>query len=197
LPFLWFSDDALRWTDIPLPRDVGFPRAVASIGDTDVLMGTSLDGGVWTSLSRGGVTWSTPTPLGGPAADVLAVLSLNGKFVAILRTEAGVVGAYESADGSAWTSAQALGIDGQQVGRIVVVDGGLVALGADDSGPRLWASADGTNWRAVAVPLDVGVTGSFQGVTVSRGRVFVVGQVSSETESIGAAWMAPVSQIAP
>ena len=197
VPFLWFSDDALRWTDIPLPRDVGFPRAVASIGATDVLMGTSLEGSVWTSLSRGGVTWSTPAPLGGPAADVLSVLSLNGKFVAILRTEAGVVGAYESADGAAWTSAQAVGIDGQQVGRIVAVDGGLVALGADESGPRLWASADGTNWRAVAAPLDVGVTGSLQGVAVSRGRVFVVGQASSVPESIGAAWMAPVALIAP
>jgi hypothetical protein len=197
VPFLWSSGDALRWTDIPLPPDIGFPRAVASLGDTDVLMGISLEGGVWTSLSRGGVTWSTPTPLGGPAADVLAVVSLDGRFVAILRTEAGVVGAYQSADGAAWTSAQAVGIDGQQVGRIVAVEGGLVALGADESGPRLWASADDTNWRAVAVPLDVGVTGSIQGVTVSGGRVFAVGQASSETESIGAAWMAPVSLIAP
>jgi hypothetical protein len=170
---------------------------VASLGDTDVLMGTSLKGGVWTSTSRGGVTWSTPTPLGGPVADVLAVLSLNGTFVAILRTETGVVGAYQSADGATWTSVQAVGIDGQQVGRVVAVDGGLVALGADESGPRLWGSADGTNWRAVAVPLDAGVTGSLQGVTVTRGRVIVVGQASSETESIGAAWMAPASLIAP
>jgi hypothetical protein len=197
VPFLLFSDDALRWTDIPLAPDVGFPRSVASLGDTDVLMGTSLDGGVWASVSRGGVTWSTPTPMGGPAADVLAVLSMNGTFVAILRTAAGVVGAYESADGVSWTSAQAVGIDGQQVGRIVAVDGGLVALGADESGPRLWASADGTNWRALDVPVDAGVTGSLQGITVSRGRVIVVGQASSETESIGAAWMAPVSLIAP
>jgi len=197
VPFLWFSDDALRWTDIALPHDVGFPRAVASIGATDVLMGTSLEGGVWVSSSRGGVTWSTPAPLGGPAADVLAVLSLNGKFVAILRTEAGVVGAYESADGVGWTSAQAVGIDGQQVGRIVAIDGGLVAFGADESRPLMRVSADGTNWRALAVPLDAGVTGSLQGVTVSRGHLFVVGQASSETEAVGAAWMAPVSLIAP
>lgn len=197
VPFLWSSDDALRWTDIPLPRDVGFPRAVASIGHTDVLMGTGLDGGVWTSLSRGGVTWSMPTALGGPAADVLAVLSLNGKFVAILRTQAGVVGAYESVDGTTWTSAQAVGLEGQQVGRIVPIDGGLVALGADETGPLMWVSADGTNWRALAVPLETGATGSLLGVTVSRGHVFVVGQASSETEAVGAAWMAPVSLIAP
>jgi hypothetical protein len=197
VPFLLFSNDAMRWTDIPLAPDVGFPRSVASLGDTDVLMGTSLEGGVWASVSQGGVSWSTPTPLGGPAADVLAVLALNGTFVAILRTVAGVVGAYESADGVSWTSAQAVGIDGQQVGRIVAVEGGLVALGADESGPRLSVSADGTNWRAVAVPVDVGVTGSLQGVAVSRGRVFVVGQASSATESIGAAWMAPDSLIAP
>ena len=197
VPFLWFSDDALRWTDIPLPHDVGFPRAVASIGATDVLMGTNLEGGVWVSSSWGGVTWLTPAPLGGPAADVLSVVSLDGRFVAIVRTEAGVVGAHQSADGIGWTSAQAAGIDGQQVGRIVAIDGGLVALGADESEPRLWVSADGTNWRALAVPLGAGVTGSLQGVTVSRGHLFVVGQASSETEAVGAAWMAPISLIAP
>jgi hypothetical protein len=197
VPFLWFSNDALRWTDIPLPRDVGFARAVASIGDTDVLMGTSLEGAVWVSSSRGGISWSTPVSIGGPAADVLAVVSLDGRFVAILRTEAGVVGAYESADGVGWTSAQAVGIDGQQVGRVVAIEGGLVALGADESGPKLWVSTNGTSWRAVKVPRDAGVTGSLQGVTVSRGRVFVVGQASSETEAIGAAWMAPASLIAP
>jgi hypothetical protein len=197
VPFLWFSDDGLRWTDVPLPPDVGFPRAVASIGATDVLMGISLGGSVWVSTSRGGVTWSAPTPLGGPAADVLAEVSLDGRFVAILRTETGVVGAYQSADGVGWTSAQAVGIDGQQVGRIVAIDGSLVAFGADESGPRLWVSADGTNWRALAVPLDAGGTGLLQGITVSRGHLFVVGQASSETEAVGAAWMAPISLIAP
>jgi hypothetical protein len=197
VPFLWYSDDALRWTDIPVPPDIGFPRAVASLGETDVLMGTSPGNAVWVSSSRGGVTWSTPTPLGGPAADVLGMVSLDGMFVAILRTGAGVVGAYVSADGVSWTSAQALGIDGPQIGRIVAIEGGLVALGADDSGPKLWVSTDGKSWRVVMVPRETGVTGSLQGVTVSGGRVFVVGQASSETEAVGAAWMAPVSLVAP
>jgi hypothetical protein len=197
VPFLWFSDDALRWRDIPLPHDVGFPRAVASVGATDVLMGIGLEGAVWVSSSRGGITWSTPVHLGGPTADVISVVSLDDRFVAIVRTEAGVVGAYQSADGVSWTSAQAVGIDGEQVGRIVAIEGGLIAVGVDESGPLLWVSADGTSWRALAAPLDAGVTGSIHGVAVSRSRVFVVGQASSETEAVGAAWLAPVSLIAP
>jgi hypothetical protein len=190
-PFLWFSDNGLRWTNIPFPRDVGSPRAVASVGGTDVLMGARLDGGVWVSLSRDGTTWSDPVPLvAPPGADVLALVPLGEGLIALVRDGSGV-GAYASADGVTWSSTPAVGLDANQVARVVAVEGALVALGGDEARPAMWVSTDGTSWRPVVVPAEVAATGSLRGITVRDDMVYLVGQVEIESEAVAGAWAAP------
>ena len=199
VPYLWVSDDGLRWTDISLPRDLGAPRAVASNGGTDVLMGSNLDGGVWVSISPNGTTWSIPAAVAAPPdADVMAVLPLDGGFVAMVRDSSGAVGAYRSDDGVTWEAAEAVGLDANKVFRLVAVEGALVALGGDELGrPAMWVSADGTSWRAAAVPDDMGKNATLRGIAVRQGRVFVVGQAEVDLEAIASAWAGPAGLIAP
>lgn len=198
VPYLWVSNDGLRWTDIPLPRDLGVLRAVASIGGTDVLMGRNLDGGIWFSISPNGTTWSVPAALAAPAeTDVMAILPLDGGFVAMVRDGSGAVGAYRSDDGVTWEAAEAVGLDANQVVRFVAVEGALVALGGNEFGPAMWVSADGTSWRATVVPGDVGKNATLRGIAVRQGRVYVVGQAEVDLEAIAGAWAGPAGLITP
>ncbi len=199
VPYLWVSKDGLRWTDIPLPRELGAPRAVASNGGPDVLMGRRLDGGIWVSISPNGTTWSIPAAFAAPPeADVMAVLPLEGGFVAMVRDGSGAVGAYRSDDGVTWEAAEATGLDANRVVRIVAVEGALVALGGDELGrPAMWVSADGTSWRAAAVPDDWGRTGRCAGSRSGRVGSYVVGQAEVDLEAIAGAWAGPAGMITP
>jgi hypothetical protein len=199
VPFVWTSRDGLSWTDNPFPRAVGAPRAVASIGGTDVVMGTSFETGrVWVSRSHDGAIWSPPEPLVVPSSsEILGLMPVDGRFVAILRSEAGAFGAVRSDDGVDWDATEVVGLP-RDVGAIMVaVEDGLVALSGTETGPLLWASADGTSWRSVAVPADAETSGSLLGITVRQGRVYVVGQAASDAGAVGAAWVGPASLIAP
>lgn len=197
--YVWTSDDGLSWTDVAFPRGVGAPRAVGSLLGTDVVMGSSFEtGNAWVSRNPDGVHWSAPEPLVVPSAsEVLGLVTVDGHFLAILRTDQGTFGALRSEDGVTWESAESVGLDPNLGAIIVAVEGGLVGISGDDIGPRLWASADGTSWRSVAVPSDVGASGSLSGIAVSQGKVYLVGQAATEEEAGAAAWVGPAALIAP
>lgn len=194
VPFVWRSTDGLHWTVTPVASADVAPQAAASIGGTDLVFGTG-PAGAWVSRSTDGATWSAREPLGAsPALDVMAAVPLGARLAVIVRDRSHVVGTLLTGDGVHWDSALAKGLDGDLLARVVAVDGGLVALGGDDVGPRAWASVDGATWTPVSLPPEAGRGATLTGATIFGGRAWLAGQVQAGSAAVGAAWVGPTSR---
>jgi hypothetical protein len=192
-PFIWRSTDGLHWTVIPIGSAEGAPRAAATLGGTDLVFGTGATG-AWVTRSTDGTNWSAREPLGAsPSLDVLAALPLGDRVAVVVRDASRVVGTLTSRDGKTWESALATGLSGDLLARVVPVDGGLVALGGDDAGPRAWASTVGATWTIVPLPTGVGAGATLTGAAIFAGRAWLIGQVQTGSTAVGAAWSGPLS----
>jgi len=124
----------------------------------------------------------------GAARDVIGALSVLGdRFDVQLAVD---ISGLQPAD-----LLQAL--DSAQREGLVVVEGGLVALGGGESGPRLLASADGTSWRDLQPPAGSDATTTLTGALVTNGRAFLTGQTEVGGRAIGAIWTGPATLLAP
>lgn len=190
VPFVWRTADGLRWKASPIGAGAIAPMAAANLRGTDLVFGTGASG-AWLSRSPDGSTWSPLEPLGtSPDPVVFAAVPLGARLAVIVRDQGHAVGTMLTDDGVHWTSVLAKGLDGDTLARVVAVDGGLVALGGDDTGARAWASIDGETWRTVAVPADAA---TLTGAAVFDGRAWLSGQAQAGDVAAAAAWVAPVA----
>jgi hypothetical protein len=192
-PFIWRSTDGLTWTAVPIGSADGAPRAAATLGGMDLVFGTGSTG-AWVTRSTGGASWSAREPLGASQSlDVLAADPLGDRVAVVVRDASGVVGTLTTKDGTNWESALANGLAGDLLARIVPVDGGLIALGGDEAGPRAWASTDGATWTIVPLPTGVGAGATLTGASIFAGRAWLIGQVQTGSAAVGAAWSGPLT----
>lgn len=161
--------------------------AIADGPDRAVLVGAAIDlrrladrddGAVW--WSDDGSSWHRADLAGsgmiGPGAQELRAVDAvddRGAFTAG-GSNGDRAAVWTSPDGRSWHAARRLP-DGRGAGATVTAlasapTGRRWAAGVVAGAPRLWTSADGTTWAAVALPAMAGATlGAVQGVTITTG----------------------------
>ncbi len=213
---VWVSPDGASWTRIndpafgPMPDDTKDiyrnMYGVARWGGGLVVVGIEgsrddLDAAVWMSVD--GLSWVRvdDPALGGDGDQTMdSVVAWEGGLAAVGTQGHGDdldAAVWVSADGLSWVRVEdpALGGDGgQQLGDVVAWEGGLVAVGGDDSGPDadgvVWVSADGLSWTRVEHPALGGVDNQYiAGVAVWNGGLVAVGLHNSDGAWDGAVWM--------
>ena len=146
-PAVWFSDDALTWTQTPIPGTKPAVTDLASTPDGLVAIGTDKQGrkraaAMW--ASRDAQEWATiPAP---PARKAGRILS-TGDVTVVQADEA----LWTSPDGTRW---QRLGKP--PAGRAVAGPSGFISWSGGGQGrsapTELWHSSDGTGWTRVRLP---------------------------------------------
>jgi hypothetical protein len=196
VPFLWSSADGLHWTDRTgaIQPDTA-PRAVIADGSGFTVFGSS-QGGPWDARSADGSVWQGERIPGN--ADVVIVAAFHrGAQPAVIAESGSAVGVISQGSNGLWQAELAAGLAASMLSRVVVVEGGLVALGGGESGPRLLASADGTSWRELEPPPGSDATTTLTGALVTDGRAFLTGQTEVGGRAIGAIWVGPAALLAP
>jgi hypothetical protein len=196
VPFLWSSSDGLHWTDRSgrLPPNSA-PQALISDGSGFTVFGGSQTG-PWDLQSADGTSWQAEALPGNERVTILAAFSRNGQAAAFAET-GGAIGVYSRDSSGAWETEPATGLDTTKIGRIVAVDGGLVAVGGGEVGPSVWVSADGTAWRSIGLPPDSDPGTNLTGALVSGGHAFLIGQTPTGGQAEGVIWEGPAALLAP
>ena len=196
VPFVWSSADGLHWTDRTgaIQPDTA-PNAVLGDASGFTIFGSSR-AGPWVARSVDGSVWQSERLPGNASVVIVAAVHRNGQAAAIAESGS-TVGVIAQDAGGAWQPLAADGLDASILSRVVDVDGGLVALGGAESGPRAWASSDGTTWRTVELPTGVDASTSVSGALVADGRAFLSGQMTINGQAAGVIWSGPASLLAP
>jgi len=196
VPFVWSSADGLHWTDRTgaIQPDTA-PRAVIADGSGFTVFGSS-PSGPWDARSADGNVWQSE-PIPGTAGVVIVAAFHRGAERAVIAESGSAVGVISQGSNGSWQAEPAAGLGASILSRVVVVEGGLVALGGGESGPRLLASADGTSWRDLEPPAGSDATTTLTGALVTGGRAFLTGQTTINGRSVGAIWTGPATLLAP
>jgi hypothetical protein len=200
-PFYMTSEDGLRWADTgPNPFGDIYPHAILA-WDKDLWIFGSAPNGAPVVVHRiAGKPFEPPAAIPGlgPDASIIAAVWLDAPV--LVASVGGASGIMRTDATGNWVGVPAVGLPRDQVARIEVVDGHLVALGGTENGlPEAWTSADGAQWRPVVLP-DQALTGSaFTSVAVIGGTAVLVGQMEAPNGAgaIGAIWTGPASLLAP
>jgi hypothetical protein len=196
VPFVWSSADGLHWTDRAgaIQPDTA-PNAVLADASGFTIFGSS-PAGPWVARSADGSVWQSERLPGSASVIIVAAFHRNGQAAAIAESGS-AVGVIAQDAGGAWQAMAADGLEAAILSRVVQVDGGLVALGGGESGPRAWASIDGTTWRTVELPAAIDASTSLSGALVANGRAFLGGQTTINGQAAGVIWSGPASLLAP
>jgi hypothetical protein len=200
--FYMTSEDGLRWADAgPNPFGDIYPHSFLAWDKDLWIFGSAPNGAPVVVHRSAGKPFDLPARLPGFGVDgsiIAAVWLDNGPVV--VASIGGVAGVLRPDGSGSWVGVPGVGLPPDQVARIAVVDGHLVALGGTDDGlPELWASTDGAQWMSVVLP-EQALTGSaFSGVAVIGGTAVLVGQrdALNGTGAVGAIWTGPASLLAP
>jgi hypothetical protein len=156
----------------------------------------SSQAGPWEANSADGGTWASEALPGNASVTILGAFGRNGQAAAI-ASSGSAVGVFSRGSDGTWKSDPATGINAALVGRIVAVDGGLVALGGGDAGPAVWVSADGISWRSVELPPGTTPGTTLAAALISGGRAFLTGQTEVEGHSVGVIWVGSATLLTP
>ena len=230
-PSVSLGTDAAEWGGLlwtaPTPAPDGDVRVVIPFGSSMVAVG-SVNGpdrtsaAAWRSVD--GVTWERTLLDGEPGGDaqlsfvvptssgLLAIGSagprclVEGEGAQCPRLPTDVWTTWTSVDGTAWTRIPTPpAFTGADISGLASGPGGLVAIGSRGfDHPRLWASTDGTDWRAQHLPGDVFRRAHFMGVASTPSGWVIVGSaggtpptgmaISDPNGSRGAAWLSTDSR---
>lgn len=201
----WSSTDGLRWTDRSDVLGGLLPAGIAADGSGFLAVGSGFaPAAAWAAHSKDGRVWDGSHPIPGTVGMSIMgdPVEFKGDLAIFARDPAGAVGILRPDGEGGWRSEAARGLNGDTVSRFVAVGGSLVALGGDRQGPAMWVSADGTAWRALALPPEAKASGSsatLTGVAVADGHAYLVGQIKAPTGvgAVGALWTGSASLIAP
>jgi hypothetical protein len=205
VPYAWSSDDGLHWTDRSAPFAGRLPQGVGVDGTGFLAVGAGLGGSsAWAARSPDGVTWEAPRPIAG-LSDVTFIgdpVAFEGRPALFATDPGGAVGIIRPDGHGGWRSDPCTGLRGDTVSRFVAAGTGLVALGGDERGPAMWASADGTTWHPLALPAEAvasGASATLTGAAVADGRAYLAGQIlaASSDRAVGALWTGGASLLAP
>ena len=196
VPFVWSSADGLQWTDRAgaVQADTA-PRAVIADASGFTVFGSS-PSGPWDARSADGSVWQSER-IPGNAGVVIVAAFHRGAEPAVIAESGSAVGVISQGSNGSWLAEPAAGLGASILSRVVVVEGGLVALGGGESGPRLLASADGTSWRDLEPPAGSDATTTLTGALVTDGRAFLTGQTTMKGRSVGVIWTGPATLLAP
>jgi hypothetical protein len=195
VPFAWSSTDGLHWTDRGAIRPDTLPNVVMADASGFTVFGSS-PSAPWVARSSDGATWQSEALPGTGSVSVLAAFTRNGAPAAIVSSGSGI-GVISRDSAGAWQAEAGEGLDPGLVGRIVAVDGGLVAVGGGETGPALWASKDGTTWRPAMLPSGSGAGTAFTSATIIGGGAVLTGQMTVDGQARGVIWSGPASLLAP
>jgi hypothetical protein len=205
VPYEWSSSDGLHWRDRSDLLGGRLPAGIAVDGSGFLAVGSGFaPAAAWAFHSKDGTVWDGPHPIAGTVG--LSIMGdpveFKGDLAIFARDPAGAVGILRPDGEGGWRSEPCDGLNGDTVSRFVAVGGSLVALGGDRQGPAMWASADGTTWRALALPPEAQKSGSsatLTGVAVAHGRAYLTGQIEppSGDGATAALWTGGASLLAP
>jgi hypothetical protein len=203
VPYAWSSRDGLQWADHSGVFDGRQPQGVAVDGDGFIATGVG-GASAWVARSTDGATWRAPQAIPGPVGMRILgdPIDLDGRPAIFAADPAGDVGLFRPDGQGGWRSEPSEGINGQTVSRILSTGSGLLALGGDEHGALLWASAHGTSWRRLDLPGEAassGSTATLTGAAVAGGRAYLVGQMVSPAGdgAVGALWTGDASLLVP
>lgn len=138
------------------------PRDVIWSGEQFVVVGAKGQDGTpttaWSAavlVSADGETWEDASVDGGGNVTLMAVARLaDGRLVAYgdetVQNEISIPRVFVSADGSSWTAVDApFGETRVNAKDLIVVEGGLLAIGSAGFDTHVWFSADGREWSQV------------------------------------------------
>jgi len=196
VPFIWSSRDGLHWANRAETLIAGkVPEAVVAGGSGFAVFGLSASG-PWEAVSPDGATWHSERLPGNASVSIVAAF-LRDSQPAVITESGSSVSVIARDSGGTWQTQSANGLDAPLLARVVAVRGGLVALGGGPAGPRIWASADGTSWRAVELPSDVAPQTSLTAALVANDRAVLSGRATIGGKEVGAIWIGPASLLAP
>jgi hypothetical protein len=206
--FAWSSADGLEWADRSEPFQGRLPEGVAADGNSFVAFGQGpFPGPAWTATSNDGTAWEKPVPLPGlgDSSIIGNPVVLDGEIAVFVGDPSGAIGVLRHDGSGGWASEATTGLTRDTLARIVAVGDGLVALGADQTGPKAWISADGVTWRPLELPAEVagsGTNAAANGAAIVDGRAYLVGQIArtdggANGGSVGALWSGPASLLTP
>jgi hypothetical protein len=200
-PFYLTSEDGLRWTDAgPNPFGDIYPHSILAWDKDLWIFGSAPNGAPVVVHRSAGRPFEPPVAipgLGTNASIIAAVWLDNGPVV--VATTGAVAGVLRPDGAGSWAGVPAARLPADQVTGIEVVDGHLVALGSTEAGvPQAWTSADGSEWKPVALPEEAGPGTTLNDVE-ALGRAVLVGQMEAPNGNgaIGAIWTGPASLLAP
>jgi hypothetical protein len=195
VPFAWFSDDGLAWVDAGSPAMI-FPRLLTAMGGGFAALATRDDRWLF-AHSDGRPRWTVaPLPLLPLGTEAVGLAELNGGVIAWFARTDGQMFALTSQTGDVWEAVRGEGLPGVTVQRVIQFADGYVALGFVPTGPRIFVSRDGANWRHVVGPADASLA-SYDDVALSGDRAILLGTVTMGDGSVGLAWGGPASWFAP
>jgi hypothetical protein len=169
--FAWTSVDGLAWVD----RQVRFPGqppfGAVSVGGIGFIAISQTYGDLptWVGRSESGVSWVFDQPFVVPqGASPLAVVSPNGRTLALYALAEGGLAGFLTPDQQRWQAVDLGPLSGAVVRQLVDVSGQFAAVGAGPP-PSLFVSDNGRDWRRVRLPADLpagsnpSIIGTYQG----------------------------------
>jgi hypothetical protein len=199
--FYLTSEDGLHWTDSGLnPFGDVYPRAILAHDPDLWIFASAPDGRPVVVHRSAGQAFARPQAIAGlgPDASILAAVWLDGPVV--VASSGRAVGIMRPDGAGSWVGVPAVGLPADEVARIQVADGHILALGSTEAAvPEAWSSADGSTWQPIELPAEARLGGTVSGVAIVGGTAVLVGQMVAPdgTGAIGAIWTGPATLLAP